>query len=153
MPTEAIQAVDMSATRNDLRQVSHCAGCDKPLIAEPVLTCSECGHQLRLRCFSYHAGEKRYIAECIDLDILGEAETREDAIGALQEAMTGYLTAVIDGQDTASLVPRPSPLSHRIRYYFEATKDRLRALFDRQHTQSVISCRYEVRDGHLVDCR
>jgi len=153
MPTDAIRETDVSATRGDLRRVRHCPGCGDPLISEPVLTCSKCGHELRLRCFSYRAAGNRYIAECIDLDILGEGDTQEDAIGALQEAMTGYLTAVIDGQDTTGLIPRPSPLSHRVRYYFELLKDRLQAFGDRQHTQSVISCRYEVRDGHLVDCQ
>ncbi|HEY5177855.1 MAG TPA: hypothetical protein VII95_20060 [Terriglobales bacterium] len=155
MPTHTIQSrdpmaqIDMSQHH---RQVHRCLGCGKPLIAEPVLICSKCGHELRLRCFCYQAGDRRYIAECIDLDIISEGETREDAIGGLQEAMFGYLTAVIDGQDTDGLVPRRAPLSHRLRYYYEASKDILRG-FDRQHAQSVIECRYEVRDGQLLDCQ
>jgi hypothetical protein len=65
-----------------------------------------------------------YIAECVDLDISVEAMTLESAISSLRDAMIGYLHVVLDGQDTdavASLM-RPSPLNHRIRYYFEYLK-------------------------------
>ncbi len=115
------------------------------MIAEPVLVCSHCGGQVRLRCFCYRASRDRYIAECIDLDILAEGNTREEAIGSLQEAMYGYVATVVDGQSIRGLIPRPSPLSHRIRYYLQLAKDGLKRLSDRNHHTSAKACYYEFR--------
>jgi hypothetical protein len=151
MPTETVQSAP--AETRDLRKVRNCVGCGRPLIVEPVLTCSKCGHQLRLRCFAYQAERERYIAECIDLDILAEGKTRREAIGGLQEALYGYFNAVIDGQDTDGLIPRPAPLSHRLHYHFESLKDRIRGMFDDNHPRSIIACRYEVQEGHLQHCQ
>ena len=58
------------------------------------------------------------MAECVDLDLLSRGDTREEAIGKLQEAMFGYLkTAFAEGQSTQGLVLRPSPWRHRLRYH------------------------------------
>jgi hypothetical protein len=54
-----------------------------------------------------------------------EAETMEGAVNGLRDAVTGYLLVALDGQATdaaATSALRPSPLSHRIRYYFEYLK-------------------------------
>lgn len=155
MPQLAIErAVEKphNAAKFDPSQVRHCAGCGKPLIAEPVLKCAQCGEELRLRCFAYRAGSDRFIAECIDLDILAEGETREKAIAGLQEALYGYFLTVLDGESTGGLIPRPAPLSHRLRYHLKNTLDQIRAVFDRRHKASVIDCRYNVQDGRLLHC-
>ncbi len=152
MPIDTIPPGVAPNAPSGLRRVFYCTGCGKPIIGEPVLVCEQCGHELRLRCFSYRAGKDRYIAECIDLDILYEDATREAAIGGLQEALYGYLTAVLDGKSTAGLLPRRAPLSHRLRYRFEAIKDRITSIFDSRHTRSTIACSYKVRDGHLLNC-
>jgi predicted RNase H-like HicB family nuclease len=136
----------------DPRHVQHCSGCGKPLIAEPVLQCAHCGSELRLRCFAYRAGVDRYIAECIDLDILAEGNTREEAIADLQQALHGYFLTVFDGSITEGLIPRPAPLSHRLRYYLEDALDFFRGLFDRQHKASLVECRYRPEDGRLIHC-
>jgi len=115
-------------------EVRRCAKCGKPMITAPALQCAECGSVTRLRCFVRRATSDCYVAECIDLDISAEAETLEKAIAGLQDAMKGYLSVVFESQDTNTLglVLRPSPLPHRIRYYFEYAKDVVSALFS-QH--------------------
>jgi S-adenosylmethionine synthetase len=87
------------------------------------------------------------------LDILAEGASRVEAIGALQEAMFGYLATALDGENTEGLLPRPAPLSHRLRYRWEMLKESLRGLFDRRHAETTVPCRYEVKSGHLLDCR
>lgn len=69
-----------------------------------------------LRCFTYRRGLRGpYIAECVDLDILSQGDTLEEAIGKLQEAVFSYLDVAFAG-NTEGLVPRPSPGSHWLRY-------------------------------------
>src|SRR5712692_6739262 len=99
-----------------LEEVVHCPSCGDPLIGVPVLRCAHCGAERPLRAFYYRAKEG-YIAECIDLDLLSQGKTPEEAIKRLQEAMHGYLQVAFSGESTKGLVLRLSPLSHRIRYY------------------------------------
>ncbi len=107
-----------SMSQDSLRDVRHCPNCGEPLIKLPVLQCTRCDKQHALRAFAYRrAGH--FIAECIDLDLLAQGETAEEAIGKLQEAMFSYLdVAFADGESTKGLVLRKSPLSHRLRYHF-----------------------------------
>ena len=107
-------------------EVHHCDKCGEPVINAPALQCAECGSVTRLRCFVRQVSDC-YVAECIDLDISAEAPTRKGAIAGLQDAMDGYLSVALD-TNTAGLVLRPSPLTHRIRYYVEYGKDLLSAL-------------------------
>lgn len=78
--------------------------------------------KLCLRCFAYQVGKNLYRAECIDLDIGTEAESLEEAITGLGEAIDGYLMVVLENVRTNEEMPgaalRPSPLSHRLHYYF-----------------------------------
>jgi len=103
--------------------------------AAPTLRDAEERVVLKLRCFARKIGSVLYVAECIDLDICAEAETMEGAIRGLRDAMIGYLLVAFDGQatDAATSVLRPSPLSHRIRYYFEYLKCRVVMLIVRSH--------------------
>lgn len=74
-----------------------------------------------LRCFAYKADEGLYRAECIDLDIGTEASTLEGAARGLSDAISGYLTVVLEDVKTDEEIPqairRPSPLSHRLHYH------------------------------------
>lgn len=72
---------------------------------------------IALRCMVYKRGDKGYLAECIDLDLIACAKTSDEASASLKDALGGYLKVALSG-DPQGLVPRPSPLSHRIRYYF-----------------------------------
>lgn len=86
-------------------------------------------HQVstQVRCFVYTVGPKRYVAECIDLDIAAEGKTEREARRGLQDAMIGYLSVLCEGQAEAlreanekrlrKLILRPAPLTHRIHYY------------------------------------
>jgi predicted RNA-binding Zn-ribbon protein involved in translation (DUF1610 family) len=116
------------------RQVRHCSKCGQPIITAPALQCPDCGSIRRLRCFVRRA-HAYYIAECIDLDISAEAETLEGAISGLQDAMDGYMSVVLD-TNTSGVIFRPSPLSHRIRYYIEYAKDMVSAIFSRPRART-----------------
>jgi predicted RNase H-like HicB family nuclease len=100
----------------NLRHVYHCQSCGKPIVAVPILKCGDCGDVLPLRTFYYQTLRGDYVAECIDLDLIAEGQTAEEAIGGLQEAVYGYVNVALDG-DTYGLLPRPSPLSHRLHYH------------------------------------
>jgi predicted RNase H-like HicB family nuclease len=99
-----------------LTEVLHCPSCDAPMIKVPVLRCAECAALTPLRAFTYKT-KRGYIAECIDLNLVSQGRTEEEAIGSLQEAMFGYLDTVFDGNSTKGLVLRKSPLRNRIRYH------------------------------------
>ena len=88
------------------------------MILVPSLSCARCGRQHALRAYTYRRRPGLHIAECIDLDLLTQGRTPEEAIAKLQEAMFGYLqTAFEEGESTKGLVLRPSPFSHRLHYY------------------------------------
>ena len=55
------------------------------------------------------------IAECVDLDLAVGRASSIEAVSSLEDAMKGYLKVVFQG-DTHDLLPRKSPLSHRIRF-------------------------------------
>lgn len=100
-----------------MNRVEHCPSCGQPMIAVPVLQCADCREEHPLRCFTYRPRGGPFIAECIDLDLLAQGDTVEEAIGKLQEAMFSYLDVAFADESTKGLVLRPSPLSHRVRYY------------------------------------
>jgi hypothetical protein len=70
-----------------------------------------------LRCYVYRQTPDKWVAECIDLDLMVKARTPDLAARGLQDAMLGYLKTAIEG-DSSGLLPRPSPLSHRLRYHW-----------------------------------
>ena len=91
---------------------------------------------ITLRCYAYrHAGA--WVAECVDLDLIVKSRTPDGAADSLREAMTGYLKTVVAGGELEGLVPRPAPLSHRMRYHWFC----LKAAVCRGH-----------RDFRLLDC-
>ena len=79
---------------------------------------------LVVRCMVLEDRKGEYTGECIDLDIMASGGSPHEALSSLIEAVDGYLKVALKG-DTAGLVPRPSPLHHRIRYHLFA----LRAAF------------------------
>jgi len=99
------------------------------MLSAPALRDAESGELHYLRCFVRRSyGQGVYIAECLDLDISTESATVEQAIVGLQDAVTGYVEVIFEGQpEKAQLVMRPSPYSHWLRYYFERTKYRMAA--------------------------
>lgn len=79
---------------------------------------------LVLRCIVFQSKPREFTAECIDLDLMVRGQSTHDALGSLRDAINGYLAVACEG-DIAGLVPRPAPLSHRLRYNLFA----LRAAF------------------------
>lgn len=108
----------------DIKEVRRCPYCGEVTIAVPVFRCGRCGEDHPLRAF-YYQKNGSYYAECIDLDLISRGSTPEEAVGNLQEAMLGYIEAVVDGP-TKGLFPRKSPLSHRLRYHWSRLSDRYR---------------------------
>ena len=62
--------------------------------------------------------------DALELDICAEGKTPDLAVRGLKNAMIGYLHVMLDGQGTNAVasLKRPSPLSHRIRYFVERLK-------------------------------
>ena len=124
-------------TVSNLREVEHCPGCGAPFIRAPILQCAHCGKIYALRCFLYRSSGK-YAAECVDLDLLSLGDTSEEAIGRLQEAMCGYLETAFESGPTKGLVPRLSPLSHRLHYYFHCIRAFIKGLSSERHRSHLV---------------
>jgi hypothetical protein len=71
---------------------------------------------LILRCVISRSREEGFIAECIDLDIVVRGQTEFEAQQKMMDAIKGYLRVVSSG-DSKGLLPRPAPLSRRVRYH------------------------------------
>jgi len=56
-----------------------------------------------------------YVAECIDLDLMVKRDSEEASRHELLAAITAHVKVAIELGDE-SLLDRPSPLSHRLRY-------------------------------------
>jgi hypothetical protein len=124
--------------------VHYCDGCGQPTIAAPVLKCKCCGEVLRLRCFVYSAEDQKFRAECIDLDIVAEGNTQKAAITGLQDALRGYMEVAFDGGPTDGLLLRPSPISHRLRYYLQYLTDIVAARLSRSYERHTAECYYSL---------
>jgi predicted RNA binding protein YcfA (HicA-like mRNA interferase family) len=124
--SRAVARADAAASDGaELRQVDHCPECHLPMIRRPSLHCSKCKEPHYLRCFAYPT-RGGFVAECIDLDLLSQGATVEEAVGKLQEAMFSYLDVAFDG-DAKGLVLRKAPLSHRLRYHLHRWVPRILA--------------------------
>jgi hypothetical protein len=92
-----------------------------------------------LRSFVYQPKPNLYIAECVDLNLLSQGRSPEEAFEALNEAVNLYLGTALDG-DTAGLLHRPSPWTHRVRYLLHELENLLKGrhekyqLFPRQRS-------------------
>src|SRR5579859_4932580 len=122
-----------------LHKVFHCPQCGSLLIGVPVLKCAHCGEERPLRAFFFSPKPGVFIAECIDLDLMSQGRSPEEAVSKLQEAMFSYLSAAFDGSPTKGLVLRLSPLSHRLRYHWCRLLNRTKGLFLRRHNKHLMS--------------
>ena len=77
--------------------------------------------QVVLRCVVFQNKPEEYTAECIDLDLMVRGKTQHEALRSLRQAISGYVQVVASG-DRAGLLPRPAPLSHRLRYHLYALR-------------------------------
>ena len=132
-----------------LKKAYFCEGCGSPMVAVPPLRCGHCGHDILPRCFVYGHRPSGYIAECIDLNLLSQGETQEQAILRLQEAIYGYLCVVYEAGGTRGLVLRKSPLSHRLRYHARRFFGMLKHVFSGGHGHVVCEPGADTRFCHL----
>src|SRR5258706_6802331 len=132
----------------NLREVLRCPGCGRPIIRMPSLECGRCGQEHVLRAYVYTAGPGRFIAECLDLDILSQGASADDAIAALQEAVVDYLLAVRDPEGRVPM--RPSPLSHQVRYWADRFVSKWADRIQRRHDRKVFSISApEIREDNV----
>lgn len=148
---QVIDKVPVARNLENIREVRHCPGCGDPVIKVPVLQCANCGHKVGLRAFCYKRS-RGYIAECIDLNLVSQGKTKEEAIGALQEAMFSYLAVVFDGGPTRKLVPRLSPLANRIHYHLHRLYCRIASFFGNRHHKHLLPLGPDQNNQTLCCC-
>lgn len=74
-------------------------------------------HQLCLRFYGHRTLRGTWKAVCIDLDLAVDRPTREEAIQAINQQVSGYVKAVLDTEDKDSLaylLHRPAPWQDRM---------------------------------------
>jgi hypothetical protein len=81
-----------------------------------------------VRCFSYREKTGSFIAECIDLDLMVRAKKQNMAMRELRDAVLGYVKVAVESGTDSELIPRRSPLSHRLHYYAVMCACRFRLL-------------------------
>lgn len=85
-----------------------------------------------LRCYARRSGRtpNRYLAHCIDLDIWAAGASIKDAKSSLEDAILGYARAVLDTDDTATILPlfaRRAPLRFVALWHILRLLDALRS--------------------------
>lgn len=97
-----------------------------------------------LRCYAYRAGST-FRGECIDLDLLVERDSLPDVVRALSEAVVGYVDTANEQGWVDQLIPRPSPVSRRLKYHWLTFPPRFRRfLGGLVETDHIVS----LSDGH-----
>jgi hypothetical protein len=81
-----------------------------------------------VRCFSYREKSGLFIAECIDLDLSVRAKKQNIAMRELRDAILGYVKVAVESGADSELIPRRSPVVHRLHYYVVKCACRLRLL-------------------------
>lgn len=87
----------------------------------PVSHPAEKPHQVdkrfTVRCFLYRERSGLFVAECIDLDLMVKARKQTVAMRELRDAVLGYVKVAVESGIDSELIPRLSPLDHRLHYY------------------------------------
>jgi len=66
-----------------------------------------------------------WYAECVELSLAVRRRTRQEAIEALDAQVVMHLKTVLDKGLSPSLLHRPSPLSHQLRYLWYVLQDQI----------------------------
>lgn len=88
---------------------------EEKLVANNSNPSAAISRKWEFRCFAHQEKSGLFLAECVDLNLVVQAKSMNQAIASLKEAISGYLKVVASG-DMTGLVPRPSPLSRRLYY-------------------------------------
>lgn len=100
-----------------------------PCSAQPVVRPSAATKKFTLRCFVYpERSTGMFVAECVDLDLIVKARKANKASRELRDAIIGYVRVAVESGQDADLIPRPSPLVHRMHYYLVVLASRLSLL-------------------------
>ena len=83
----------------------------------------------QFRCYVYKAAPKQYLADCLDLTLMGEGETPQQAMADLHEIILGYLETVYASGEQDAFIPRRAPLYRWFRFYKHLILNSLRAIF------------------------
>ena len=83
----------------------------------PVEKCISVEKSFTVRCFSYRERSGLFVAECVDLDLIVKARKQNMAMRELRDAVLGYVRVAVESNADSELIPRRSPLTHRLHYY------------------------------------
>jgi len=87
-----------------------------------------------LRCYGYQTSRCTWIVKCIDLDLVDEEDTLDKAKKSLENAIKGYLGAVLDTQDLTTipkLLKRKSPPKDILFYHSIWLLNKIKAIRSR----------------------
>lgn len=99
-----------------------------PAIASPHDGSTTVEKPFFFRCFVYRGSDGLFVAECIDLDLMVKARKSNKATRELRDAIVGYVRIAVGSGQEEALIPRPSPLSHRLHYHAIAVASKLSLL-------------------------
>ena len=80
------------------------------------------------RCYAYREYKKHYIARCLDLLLMGEGATMEEAVNELNEIILCYLESVHTNRLETELIPRPYGFSVWLGFYTRMLLNTLKAI-------------------------
>jgi len=99
------------------------------------MSLQEIPRKMVIRGYGRRTSRDTWIIVCIDLDLVIERDSFEEAMAAMREQIIGYVKAVRDTDDKESfsyLLPRRAPMGDRVKYHllktvclFHQLKDRL----------------------------
>lgn len=83
------------------------------------------------RCYAYRDGDL-FLADCLDLMLMSQGATMEDAIRDLRGMILGYLEWAEQQGQIKQFIPRPAPLRDWLKFYALYASSLLQALLLRQ---------------------
>jgi hypothetical protein len=74
-------------------------------------------YSFTVRCYVYEQRSGLFVAECIDLDLMVKSRNPAKAKRELRDAILGYVQVAVESGQDKVLIPRRSPLGHRLHYF------------------------------------
>lgn len=92
---------------------------------------------LKLRCFAQQEKDKSWFAVCIDLNLLAQGDSVEEARKKLHLMIADYLTEAltIDEKYIDDLIPRKAPFFFLLNYHWLTLKNKLHAVANHATSQ------------------
>ncbi len=83
------------------------------------------------RCYAYQDGDL-FLADCLDLMLMSQGATMQEAIRDLREMILGYLEWAEQQGQIKPFIPRPAPLRDWLKFYGLYVSSLLKALLLRR---------------------